>query len=103
LPNPYLHKHMEPFILSHPSDEALKHAFQPDGEEMLFVLQGQMRFEYGNREFNLNKDDCMYFDSGAAHAVESIGEMPLKTLIVIYSGSPMGPTNLEHIKRRIVT
>jgi hypothetical protein len=45
----------------------------------------------------------MYFDSGAAHAVESIGEMPLKTLIVIYSGSPMGPTNLEHIKRRIVT
>ena len=103
LANPYPNKHMEPFILTYPSDGALKHTFQHDGEEMLFVLRGQMRFKYGNSEFVLDKGDCIYFDSSLAHTGEPIGDEPLKTLIVLYTGSPKGPTSLEHIKRRIVT
>ena len=103
LANPYPNKHMEPFILTYPSDDALKHTFQHDGEEMLFVLQGQMRFKYGNSEFVLDKGDCIYFDSSVAHTGEPHGGEPLKTLIVLYTGSPKGPTSLEHIKRRIVT
>ena len=103
LANPYPQKHMEPFVLSYPSDDALKNAFQHDGEEMLFVLQGQMRFQYRNSEFILNKGDCLYFDSSVAHTAEPIGDEPLKTLIVLYTGSPKGPMNFEQIKRRIVT
>ena len=102
LANPYPNKHMEPFVLSYPSDDALKNAFQHDGEEMLFVLQGQMRFKYRNSEFILNKGDCLYFDSSVAHTGESIGDEPLKTLIVLYTGSPKGPMNFEQIERRIV-
>lgn len=103
LANPYPNKHMEPFILSYPSDDALKHTFQHDGEEMLFVLQGQMRFKYGNSEFILDKGDCIYFDSSVAHTGEPIGGGPLKTLIVLYTGSPKGPSNFEQIKRRIIS
>jgi transcriptional regulator with XRE-family HTH domain len=102
LANPYPNKHMEPFILTYPSDDALKHTFQHDGEEMLFVLQGKIRFKYGNREFLLNKGDCVYFDSSVAHTGEPVGNEPLKTLIVLYTGSPKGPSNFEQIKRRIV-
>jgi transcriptional regulator with XRE-family HTH domain len=102
LANPYRNKHMEPFVLSYPSDDALKHTFQHDGEEMLFVLQGQMRFRYRNSEFILNQGDCLYFDSGVAHTGEPIGDEPLKTLIVLYTGSPKGPMNFEQIERRIV-
>lgn len=102
LANPYPSRHMEPFVLSYPSDDALKHTFQHDGEEMLFVLQGQMRFRYRNSEFILNKGDCLYFDSGVAHTGEPIGDEPLKTLIVLYTGSPKGPMNFEQIERRIV-
>jgi transcriptional regulator with XRE-family HTH domain len=102
LANPYPNKHMEPFVLSYPSDDALKHTFQHDGEEMLFVLQGQMRFKYRNSEFILNKGDCLYFDSSVAHTGEPIGDEPLKTLIVFYTGNPKGPMNFEQIKRRIV-
>ena len=54
-------------------------------------------------EFVLDKGDCIYFDSSVAHTGEPIGVEPLKTLIVLYTGSPKGPTSLEHIKRRIVT
>ena len=103
LANPYPNKHMEPFILTYPSDGALKHTFQHDGEEMLFVLRGQMRFKYGNSEFILDKGDCIYFDSSLAHTGEPIGDESLETLIVLYTGSPKGPASLEHIKRRIVT
>ncbi|CAB1063406.1 hypothetical protein D1BOALGB6SA_8189 [Olavius sp. associated proteobacterium Delta 1] len=102
LANPYPNKHMEPFILSYPSDDALKHTFQHDGEEMLFVLQGHMRFKYGNSEFALDTGDCIYFDSSVEHTGEPLGDEPLKTLIVIYTGSPKGPTSFEQIKRRII-
>jgi len=102
LANPYPNKHMEPFVLSYSSDDTLKHIFQHDGEEMLFVLQGQMRFKYRNNEFILNKGDCLYFDSSVAHTGEPIGDETLKTLIVLYTGSPRGPMNFEQIKRRIV-
>jgi len=102
LANPYPNKHMEPFILSYPSKDAFKYSFQHDGEEMLFVLQGKIRFKYGNRKFVLEEGDCVYFDSGVLHTGEPIGDEPLKTLIVLYTGSPKGSMNLEQIKRRIV-
>jgi transcriptional regulator with XRE-family HTH domain len=102
LANPYPNKHMEPFILSYPSEDALKHTFQHDGEEMLFVLQGKMRFKYGDKEFVLEEGDCVYFDSSILHTGEPVGDEPLKTLIVIYTGSPKGPASFEQIKGRIV-
>jgi transcriptional regulator with XRE-family HTH domain len=102
LANPYPNKHMEPFILSYPSEEAFNYAFRHDGEEMLFVLQGKMRFKYGDREIVLEEGDCIYFDSSSLHTGEPVGDEELKCLIVIYTASPKGPTNYEHIKQRIV-
>ena len=102
LANPYPNKHMEPYILSYPSEEAFKYAFQHDGEEMLFVLRGKIRFKYGEREFILEEGDCVYFDSSILHTGEPLGVEALKCLIVIYAASPKGPTNYEHIKQRIV-
>ena len=102
LANPYPNKHMEPFILSYPSKDAYQYSFQHDGEELLFVLQGKIRFKYGDRELVLEEGDCIYFDSGVVHTGEPIGDEPLKTLIVLYTGSPKGSMNFEQIKRRMV-
>jgi len=101
LANPYPNKHMEPFVLSYPSNEAFKQTFQHEGEEMLFVLQGQMRFKYGQRELMLEQGDCIYFDSSIAHIGVPFGDKPLKVLIVIYSGQPKGPANFEQIRQRM--
>jgi transcriptional regulator with XRE-family HTH domain len=102
LASPYPNKHMEPFILSYPSDDAAKRTFKHDGEEMLFVLQGKMRFKYGSREFLLNSGDCIYFDSSIAHIGEPIGDEPVKILIVLYNGIPKGSMDFEQFQRRIV-
>ena len=102
LANPYPNKHMEPFVLSYPSDEAFNYSFQHDGEEMLFVIQGKIRFKYDNREIVLEQGDCVYFDSNTPHTGEPVGDEKLKCLIVIYTSSPKGPTNYEHIRKRIM-
>jgi transcriptional regulator with XRE-family HTH domain len=102
LANPYTNKHMEPFILSYPSEEAFKYSFRHDGEEMLFVLQGKIRFKYSNREIVLEEGDCVYFDSSTTHTGEPLGDEELKCLIVLYTASPKGPTNYKHIRQRIV-
>jgi len=102
LANPYPNKHMEPFVLSYPSEEAFNYSFQHDGEEMLFVLQGKIRFKYANREVVLEEGDCVYFDSSTPHTGEPVGDEKLKCLIVIYTSSPKGPTNYEHIRKRIM-
>ena len=61
-----------------------------------------MRFKYRNSEFILNKGDCLYIDSSAAHTGEQVGDEPQKILIVLHTGSSKGPMNFEQIKRRIV-
>ncbi len=103
LANPYPNKHMEPFILSYPSKDAFKYSFQHDGEEMLFVLQGKIRFKYDDREFVLEEGDCVYFDSSIPHTGEPVGDEDLKCLIVIYTSTPRGPADYEHIRQRIVS
>jgi transcriptional regulator with XRE-family HTH domain len=103
LANPYSNKHMEPFILSYPSKDAFKYSVQHDGEEMLFVLQGKMRFKYGDRKFVLEEGDCVYFDSSIPHTGEPVDDEKLKCLIVIYTSTPRGPADYEHIRQRVVS
>jgi transcriptional regulator with XRE-family HTH domain len=103
LANQYPNKHMEPFILSYPSDDTLKHTFQHDGEEMLFILQGKMCFKYGGRELVLEEGDCVYFDSNIPHTGEPLEGEALKCLIVIYSSTPKGPAEYAHFRQRIVS
>lgn len=102
LANPYLDKHMEPFILSYPSENAFEYTFKHEGEEMLFVLKGKMRFKYADRELVMEEGDCIYFDSGTPHTGEPIGDEELKTLIVIYTSTPKGPAKYEEIRGRIM-
>jgi len=85
LAQPYQGRHMEPFILSFPSAPPAKHEFCHEGEEMLFVMQGTMRFFYGDKVYIVEKGDCIYFDSSVSHYGEQHGEEELIALMVIYN------------------
>ena len=56
-------KKMEPFILTLPVNLKKKSIFQHEGERILFVLEGTMKFFHGNEEYIVEKGDCLYFDS----------------------------------------
>ncbi len=78
-------KKMEPFILTLPLKPKKKTIAQHEGQELLFVLEGTMKFLHGNREFIIEQGDCIYFDSSVPHFGESIGRKEAKCFMVIYT------------------
>ena len=84
----YPNKIMEPFILTLPVKPKKRTLYQHEGEEILFVIQGTMKFLHGNEEYVVNEGDCIYFDSSLPHWGESTGPAEVKCFMVIYN-----PTN----------
>ena len=54
-------KNMEAFIISPAFDEKI--AFQHDGEEFMYVLEGVHEFMYGGEKHILRKGDTIYYDA----------------------------------------
>ncbi|HTZ40190.1 MAG TPA: XRE family transcriptional regulator [Syntrophales bacterium] len=84
----YPNKIMEPFLLTLPVKPKKRTLYQHEGEEILFVIQGIMKFFHGNEEYLVNEGDCIYFDSSLPHWGESVGPKEVKCFMVIYN-----PTN----------
>jgi transcriptional regulator with XRE-family HTH domain len=78
-------KKMEPYILTLPLKPKKKTIAQHEGEELLFVLEGTMKFLHGNREYIVEEGDCIYFDSSFPHFGESVGRKEAKCFMVIYT------------------
>ncbi|MBI5250469.1 MAG: cupin domain-containing protein [Desulfomonile tiedjei] len=78
-------RHMDPYILTLPVKPRQRAVFQHKGEEILLVLEGTMRFVYGDKEFVVEEGDCVYFDSSTPHFGMAEGSKPVKCVMVIYS------------------
>jgi transcriptional regulator with XRE-family HTH domain len=78
-------KKMEPFIISLPSKSREGNLFDHEGEELFYVLKGQIRFFCGDKKYSLREGDCIYFDSSIPHRGEGVGRKIAKALVVIYS------------------
>jgi len=61
LAHKYIDKKMEPSILTIPGDSKGSAVFQHEGEEMMLVIEGAMRFFHGQDEHLLETGDCIYF------------------------------------------
>ena len=76
---------MEPFIVTlTPSEEV-----QPsthDGQEFLFVLQGQVMVQVSGQKEYLEPGDAVYYDSTKPHFVKCVGGREAKILAVLYTG-----------------
>jgi transcriptional regulator with XRE-family HTH domain len=77
-------KLMEPFVLrvrTGRRGESL--IFNHPGEELIFVLQGEMLFVYEEDRYNLEKGDSVYFDAIGSHTVKNVGDVDLEFVVVI--------------------
>jgi transcriptional regulator with XRE-family HTH domain len=77
---------MEPFIVTLvPTDveEFSTHA----GQEFLYVLEGEMKVQVGDRVDFLKPGDAVYYDSKQPHFVRCVGTTVTKILAVLYTGS----------------
>lgn len=80
-------KKMEPFILTLPVNPKKKNMYRHEGEELLFVLEGTMKFHCNNQEYIVEQGDCIYFDSSLPHFGESAGHKRVRCLMVLYNNT----------------
>jgi len=80
-------KKMEPFIVTHLPKSKEGGWFDHEGEEFFYVLEGEIKFYYGDKTYLLHEGDCLYFDSSIRHRGEAVGKKPAKAMVVIYSSS----------------
>jgi transcriptional regulator with XRE-family HTH domain len=81
----FTNKMMEPFVLTLPVNPKKRTLYQHEGQEILFVLEGTMKFLHGAEELIVEEGDCVYFDSGIPHFGESVGNKAVKCFMVIFS------------------
>ena len=79
-------RHMEPFVIDvYPSSAKDINLSTHEGEEFIFVLDGQVEISYGKESYRLSKGDSIYYDSIVQHNVHCFGDMPAKILAVVYA------------------
>jgi transcriptional regulator with XRE-family HTH domain len=81
----FKNKVMEPFVLTLPVHPKKKKIYQHEGQEILFVLEGKMKFLHGAEVLFVEEGDCVYFDASIPHFGESVGDKAAKCFMVVYS------------------
>jgi quercetin dioxygenase-like cupin family protein/DNA-binding XRE family transcriptional regulator len=77
---------MEPFLITMvPTD--VQDLSTHDGQEFIFVLEGEMKAQVGDQVEILRAGDAVYYDSNCPHLVKCAGDKPAKILAVLYTGS----------------
>ncbi len=78
-------RHMEPFIIDINPDE------QPDfqlsaheGEEFIYVMQGELEIDYGKEKYHLSQGDSIYYDSIVKHHVHGAPGKSARILALVY-------------------
>jgi transcriptional regulator with XRE-family HTH domain len=85
LAHKFYKKQMEPYILTLPVKPKQVALFQHEGEEILFVLEGTMKFLHGDQEFIAEEGDCLYFDASIPHHGICQGKKEVECLMVVYT------------------
>lgn len=74
---------VEPYMITLDSDSDRFPAFQHEGIELLYMLEGHVRYRHGDVIYDLEPGDSLLFDSDAPHGPEEILIYPTRYLSVI--------------------
>jgi transcriptional regulator with XRE-family HTH domain len=83
-------KRMQPLLFEARAGKVRPHALRHEGEEFLYVLEGQMRYKVGKETFTLSAGDSLYFDSDQTHELEPISDL-VRWLAVFVDPETMSP------------
>ena len=79
-------RQMEPFLVTlEPATVKSEKLSTHDGEEFIFVLEGEMEAILGGHKDVLHPGDSIYYDSTIPHKVQCHREIPTKILAVIWT------------------
>ena len=78
-------RHMEPFIIDiQPSEEKHFKLSAHEGEEFIYVMNGEVEIAYGKEKYNLTEGDSIFYDSIVEHHVHGAEGKSARILAVVY-------------------
>jgi transcriptional regulator with XRE-family HTH domain len=78
-------RHMEPFVIDINPTENLDYKLSAhEGEEFIYVMNGELEIEYGKEKYTLKEGDSIFYDSIVKHHVHGAPGKSAKILAVVY-------------------
>lgn len=68
-------KKMQPFLFVAKKGEVTPHQLSHEGEEFIFVIDGQMKMKVGDAEYTLRTGDSLYFNTIQKHGILPISDV----------------------------
>ena len=78
-------RHMEPFVIDiNPEENPNFQLSAHEGEEFIYVMEGEVEIEYGKDKYLLTEGDSIFYDSIVKHHVHGAPGKSAKILAVVY-------------------
>jgi transcriptional regulator with XRE-family HTH domain len=78
-------RHMEPFVIDiNPEESPSFQLSAHEGEEFIYVMQGEVEIVYGKETYTLKEGDSIFYDSIVNHHVHGAPGKAAKILAVVY-------------------
>lgn len=78
-------RHMEPFVIDiNPEESPNFQLSAHEGEEFIYVMEGEIEVEYGKERYSLKEGDSIYYDSIVKHHLHGAPGKSAKILALIY-------------------
>ena len=78
-------RHMEPFVIDiNPEESPDFQLSAHEGEEFIYVMQGEVEIVYGKEKYTLKEGDSIFYDSIVKHHVHGAPGKSAKILAVVY-------------------
>ena len=74
---------VEPYLITLTADSDTFPAFQHEGMEFLYMLEGEVVYRHGEQLFTMQVGDSLYFDADERHGPEELIKLPARYLSII--------------------
>ncbi|MBO6580343.1 MAG: helix-turn-helix domain-containing protein [Thalassospira sp.] len=74
---------VEPYLLTLTQESSSFPAFQHEGMEFIYMLEGEVRYRHGDQLYYMKEGDSLFFDADARHGPEELLSFPIRYLSII--------------------
>ena len=79
-------KHMKGFQVSiDPESDHEGVAYQHEGEEFVYVLEGRLEMKVGSKKHDIKKGQSIHFNSNLVHKLRNPGKKRTELIVVVYT------------------
>lgn len=74
---------VEPYLITVTEPRELSPTFQHAGFEFLYLLEGEVVYRHGQKVYEMQPGDSLFFDAEAPHGPEELRRLPIRMLSVM--------------------